>query len=192
MHDLISQYRIDLEVQLGRDVSPYEARILAEEIEQHLRERVSALVELGTNPAAAQLEALAAMGPTTALRREFHRKSPTRFTLGEAAGNWLVFSVCAGIVAFSQTFLRVELFNLAMMLLWLGSPAFCRKYPWKGLVAGAILLEILLVVVPGRGQFPQDLIGIAMIFLLTAITYIAGILCRLIARKLRRRLARLN
>lgn len=192
MHDLISQYRTDLEVQLSRDLSAYEARILAEEIEQHLRERVSALVELGTSLDAAQVEALAVMGPTTALSREFRKKSPSRLTLGDSAGNWLAFSICASIVVFRNAFLSVDFLNLVMVLIWFGSPAFCRKYPWKGLLAGALMIELFLIVLPGRGHFPADLIGMSTVFLFTVISYASGILIRSLSRRVRKRLARLE
>lgn len=187
MHDLIGQYRVDLEAQLVQDTSVFEARILSDEIEHHLRERVAALIELGASPEAAQVEALSAMGPTSQLARAYQRKALRRWTLGPASGNWLLFAVAASIIVFKDAFLRVDLVNAMLVLAWLCSPAFCRRYPIWGVLGGIAALELFLVMMPGRAQFPSDLIGMATVVLFTLISFVGGLFARAVLRRLRLR-----
>lgn len=63
MVDLISQYRHDLEAVLRGSLGPYEAQTIADEVEQHLRERFRASTELGALPETAQLEGPCGDGP---------------------------------------------------------------------------------------------------------------------------------
>lgn len=190
MHDLISQYRADVEAQLMKDVTVVEARILADEIENHLRERVAALVELGSTPEAAQLEALSAMGPSTRLCREFRKRSLPRTTFTPVVGNCVLFLVCASIVVFKSAFLQIDAVNLFLVLAWFLSPAFCRRYPFLGVVAGLVLIELLLVVAPGRASFPNDLVGMSCVFLFTLTSYLTGVAVRKVAKSARARFSR--
>lgn len=178
MVDLIAQYRQDVETLLRAKVSPYEAQMIAEEIEQHLRERVVASQELGSSPETAQLEALAAMGPTTELAKEFLTQVPRRFELSPRAGNWAMLVALAMVPVAQQQFLRNEGFNMLVVASWFVVPAFCRKFPTLGMLVGFAMIELFVIIPQGTANPAYDVSGMAMLGAMALAAFWIGRLIR--------------
>lgn len=178
MVDLITQYRQDVETLLRAKVAPYEAQMIAEEIEQHLRERMLASQELGSSPETAQLEALAAMGPTTDLAREFLTQVPRRFELSPRTGNWAMLTALAMVPIAQQPFLRNDVFNLIVVSSWFVIPAFCRKFPILGMLIGFAMIELFVIVPQGNVNPAYELSGMAMLGAMALAAFWVGRLVR--------------
>lgn len=178
MVDLIAQYRQDVETLLRAKVAPYEAQVIAQEVEQHMRERIQASIELGSTPETAQLEAIAAMGPTTELAKEFVTQVPRRFELTPRDGNIAMLVALALMIVFNRPFLRNEMANLIICASWLVVPMFCRKFPIWGLLAGFAAIELFIIIPQGTANWSNDLTGMTTFAAITFGCYLVGRLVR--------------
>lgn len=186
MVDLIAQYRQDVETILRESLAPYEAQTIATEIEVHLRERCEASIELGATPETAQLEALAAMGPSTQLAREFIHQKPKTRVLEPVASNLTMLGLFALPALFERAFVANTLFNSGVVAAWFTVPAFSRRWPLWGILGGVLVIELFLFAPAGRANWQRDIPGILQFVAFTLATYLIGWLVRNVVARVRR------
>ena len=189
MADLVKQYRQELELELRRSMSAYAAQLTAEEVENHLRQRIAALIELGSSHEVAQLEAIEALGPTSNLAREFGQQAGVLWTLGPVQGNMAAFLLMCVPFVLHDAFLRNEWVNGTTILLWGLVPAFCRRWPIWGFVAGVVVLELAVVLPQGRFDWLRELIGMTVMISLTGVCFMLGWAARVTVKRVKSFLA---
>ncbi len=164
-------------------MDPFAAQLVADEVVQHLRERTAAFEELGATPETAQWESIARFGTPSLIAGEFDRRTAL-WAIKPLAGNLIMFGLFMVPVIYEYGFLHFDGVNLLTVLSWFTFPAFCRRWPIWGSLAGVLVIEYLLGFQRGRAM---DFAGIAAMIGLTLGSYLIGWLFRRVVSRARDR-----
>lgn len=126
------------------------------------------------------------MGPATTLAREFMSSRRKGWLLEPRTANLAMLAILSIPVVLSEPFLRNPLFNAISICAWFALPAFSRKWPVWGIIAGFFVLEVFGNVVQGTANLQRDLQGMGIFALMTLVTYLTGCLVRWSVRTVQR------
>lgn len=110
--------------------------------------------------------------------------------MSPVAGNATMFVLLSLLYVLHEPFLRSEVVNMLVATSWFVLPAFCRKFPLWGLLAGFAVIELLVIIPQGTADLSRDLPGMTLFAGITVGSFLIGKLLR--HASLRRRLRRMS